>query len=214
MRAYLLGRVLKPMVFVLSLVPAVWCVWQVYLVFSGAPNDLGADPAKVIVHFNGEWALRFLILTMLITPLRQRLGLIELARVRRMLGLFTFFYALVHLVAYSVFLLELQFADIGNDIVKRPYITVGFIAFVLLLPLAITSNHYFIRKLKQRWRVLHQLVYVVAILAAVHVIWIAKSDYTQAFVYSSILLTLLLYRFVQRFVLPARSQGQNEAKTG
>ncbi len=205
MRALLLGRALKPTVFVLSLLPAAWCGWQIYLAFSGMPNDLGADPAKVIVHFNGEWALRFLILTLAVTPLRQGFGLAELARLRRMLGLFTFFYALLHLAAYCVFLLELQFADIGADIVKRPYITLGFAAFVLLVPLAITSNKLAIRKLKRRWQQLHRLVYLVAVLAAAHVIWLAKSDYTEAFVYSAILGALLLFRPIKQGVFKPRS---------
>jgi sulfoxide reductase heme-binding subunit YedZ len=188
------SRILKPLTFTLSLLPVIWCLYQIAALQQGQPHDLGADPGKAIVDFIGQWTLRFLILTLAITPVRKIFGIVILARARRMLGLFTFFYASLHLVSYLVFLLELRFTDLVTDVVKRPYITIGFCAFLLLVPLAVTSNQWMIRKLGQRWKALHKLVYLIAILAIVHLVWLTKTDYQQAFFYGLIMACLLGYR--------------------
>lgn len=203
-------RWLKPGTFVLSLLPFCWCLYQVFLLYQGQSHSLGADPGKVIVHFNGVWALRFLILTLMITPIRQLFFLPWVMRIRRMLGLFTFFYASLHFASYAVFLLELQFADILADVVKRPYITVGFTAFVLLIPLAVTSNRWMISRLRRRWKTLHKLVYLISILVIVHLAWLTKEDYQQVFFYGlsvAVLLAIRVYRsgwLTQSFLIPLR----------
>lgn len=213
MRRFLLGPALKPTIFLLAMAPFAWCAWQVWLLYNGQPGALGADPGKAIVLFNGEWALHLLIATLAVSPLRQWFKLPELARVRRMLGLFTFFYAAVHLAAYGTFLLGWELGAIGEDIVKRPYITVGFAAFLMLLPMAITSTNGMIKRLKKRWKQLHSLIYAVALLAAVHVIWIVRSDYTEAVIYTAALGVLVAARFIPqriqlfRTTLSARQAG-------
>lgn len=190
-------RWLKPITFVLGLAPFSWCLYEVFLLFQGQPHSLGADPGKVIVHFNGAWALRFLIMTLMVTPVRQLFSFPLVMRIRRMLGLFTFFYASLHVASYAVFLLELQFADIVADVIKRPYITVGFAAFSLLIPLAVTSNRWMIGRLKQRWKTLHKLVYPISILVIVHLTWLTKDDYQEVFFYGlaiAVLLGIRVYR--------------------
>ncbi len=201
---------LKPAVFLLSLVPFLWCLYQILLLQGQHPNALGADPGKAIVLFNGEWALRFLILTLAITPLRIYLSWPFVARLRRMLGLYAFFYASLHLSSYAVFLLELRFGDIVQDIVKRPYITVGFSAFLLMAPLALTSTTSMMKRLKSRWKSLHRLVYVIAVLAVIHLVWLTKSDYQEAVVYGSILSLLLAVRVYRRYV---RRSGMTASRT-
>jgi sulfoxide reductase heme-binding subunit YedZ len=185
---------IKPLTFFLGLVPIGLSVFQVYLLQSGGNHSLGADPGKELVLHQGEWAIRFLILALLVSPLRQLTGWSQLQRVRRMLGLFAFFYATLHLSAYLVFLLELDFVNLWADVVKRPYITVGFSAYVLLIPLAITSMDWMVRRLKRRWIQLHRAIYFIAILAVVHVTWLAKSSYAEAAAYGFIIAILLLAR--------------------
>jgi len=185
---------LKPLTFIVGSVPFAYILWQVYLLQTGAPNNLGADPGKEIVLHQGEWAIRFLLLTLLITPLRQITGWNSLQRVRRMLGLFTFFYASTHIAAYTVFLLELDFANLAADIQERPYITVGFAAYLLLVPLAVTSTHSMMRKLQKNWVLLHRAIYAIGILAVVHVAWLAKSSYAEAVAYGAIVALLLFFR--------------------
>lgn len=199
---------LKPLVFLLALIPAGYIILQVLLAFSGAPNALGPDPGRQIVLWNGVWALRFLLLTLTVTPARQLLGWSRLARYRRMLGLFAFFYACLHVASYLLFLLQLRFLELLDDVAKRPYITVGFVAFCGLLPLAATSNRWMMRRLKQRWQKLHRLVYAIAVLAIIHLLWLVRSDYAEVAAYGFILLLLLGYRaarsrWLQRW-LPAR----------
>ena len=185
---------LKPLTLLVSSIPFGYVLWQVYLLQTGAPNNLGADPGKEIVLHLGEWAIRFLLITLLITPLRQLTGWNSLQKVRRMLGLFTFFYASTHLLAYVVFLLELDFANLAADIQKRPYITVGFAAYVLLVPLAITSTNWMMRKLRKNWILLHRAIYGIGILAVIHVAWLAKSSYAEAVAYGAIVVLLLFLR--------------------
>lgn len=188
-------RLLKPATFILSLLPLTWIFYQVWLLQAGTSHDLGADPGKAIVLFFGEWTIRFLVITLALTPLRTLLEETWPIRVRRMLGLFTFFYASLHLVSYAVFLLELDLGNIARDLVKRPYISVGFAGWLLLLPLAVTSTNAMVRRLGRHWRSLHRLVYCVAVLAVLHVFWLAKSSYFDAFFYGSLLLFLLASRY-------------------
>ncbi len=196
------GKLLKPLTFLLCLLPLIWVLYQIGLLQQGSAHELGADPGKEIVQFLGEWALRFLILTLFVTPLRQLLKWAPVARIRRMLGLFTFFYAFVHLMSYFVFLLELNINDVLTDVIKRPYITIGFLAFLILLPLAITSNRWMIRRMKQRWKKLHQFVYLAAIMAVVHLVWLTRTDYTQAVIYSALVALLLLFRLYRAGIIP------------
>ena len=188
---------LKRLTFPVCLLPFGYVVWQVYLLQTSASNELGADPGKEIVLLQGEWAIRLLLLTLLITPLRRITGWNGLQKIRRMLGLFTFFYASTHLLAYVVFLLELDFANLGADIRKRPYITAGFLAYLLLIPLAVTSTNWMMRRLRKNWLMLHRAIYAIAILVVVHVTWLAKSSYAEAVVYGALVVLLLFLRVIQ-----------------
>ena len=192
----------KLLTFLLCLLPLEYSIYQVYQLQTGGANVLGADPAKELVLLQGEWAIRFLLLTLLVTPVRRLTGWRQAQKIRRMLGLFTFAYASIHLLAYLFLLLELDFGNLGADILKRPYITIGFTAYLLLVPLALTSNSFAIRLLRNRWALLHRLVYGVAILVVVHVTWLAKSSYSEAIAYGVIVTVLLLSRvFKDKFAL-------------
>ena len=189
-----LSCMIKGVTFLLCLIPSIYVSVQVYWLQAGMSHKLGADPGKELVLILGETTIRLLLLTLLITPLRRISGWKKLLTVRRMLGLFTFYYASLHMTGYLVLLLELNFGNLIADISKRPYITVGFCAYLLLIPLAITSTNRMMRLLRHRWVPLHRLVYVVAMLAVVHVIWLSKSSFLDAFVYGSAAATLLIYR--------------------
>ena len=179
------------MVWLLGLLPFVWLVW-------GAATDaLGANPAEYVIRATGDWTLRLLCLALAITPLRVQLALPELARFRRLLGLFTYFYVVLHLLCYSWLDMGFEVNDIVQDIVKRPFILVGFTAFVLLTPLAATSFNAAIRKLgAKRWQHLHKAVYGVAVLAVLHFFWMraGKNNFTEVAVYAGILVVLLGWR--------------------
>lgn len=181
-------KFVKPIVFVFCLVPLVWLLWLTL------HNGLGANPIEKITHYTGEWALRFLWLTLAITPLRKLFGWSVLVRFRRMLGLYTFFYACLHFLTYLVLDQFFDFGEIAADILKRPYITVGFAALVLLVPLAVTSTNKMIKRLGRRWKQLHQLVYVVAVLAVLHFLWLVKADTFEPLVYAVLLLALFSVR--------------------
>ena len=184
--------VIKPVLFIICLVPLVWLVW-------GAINDtLGANPVEVMTRETGEWVLRFLLITLSITPARKILNWPWLIKLRRMLGLFVFFYALMHFITYIWFDQFFDLNEIIKDIIKRPFITVGFAAFVLLIPLAATSNKIMIRRLKKNWAKLHKLVYIIAVLGVLHFVWLVKADYLQPIIYGLILLILLFYRAYQQ----------------
>ena len=191
-------RFLKPLLFVLALGPFAFTLLQIYLLLSGGEHQLGADPAKQLVHIQGEWTIRFLVMTLAISPIKQLFGWKQILRLRRMFGLFTFFYASMHLLSYVSFLLELDLGNLAEDLAKRPYITAGFTAYLLMLPLAITSNNYLVRKLRHRWAVLHRLIYPIAMLAILHLAWLSKDSYLQPFIYGSIVLLLLGYRLAKR----------------
>ena len=184
----------KPLVFVAGLAPLAWMICGALQLFGAS---LGADPVKKLEHECGKTALNFLLLTLSVTPLRTLAGLPQLLRLRRMLGLFTFFYAVVHFTVYLVLDLELNLRMVGADIVKRPYITVGFTALLLLVPLALTSTNGMMRRLGRRWQSLHRLIYVIAALAVWHFYWQVKRDVREPLLYLGILALLLGYRLVR-----------------
>ena len=170
------------------------------LAVDGYRDRLGANPIEVITHSTGTWTLVFLLITLGVTPLRRITGINALIKLRRMLGLFAFFYACLHFVTY--FWLD-QFFDwpaIVKDVIKRPFITVGFSAFVLLLPLAATSTNRMMRWMGgRRWQLLHRLVYVIAIGGVAHYLWLVKKDITQPLIYAAVLSLLLGYRLFYRW---------------
>lgn len=184
----------KVLTFLLSLGPAAYIGHEIWLATTGQPNGLGPDPGKAIEHFYGQWGLRFLLITLAVTPIRQTTGWTQVARLRRMLGLFAFFYIALHLVSYLVFLQQLNLNDVLHDIAKHPYVLVGFTAFCAMVPLAATSNDRMMRHLKQRWKTLHRLVYVIVVLGLVHLFWLTRSSYFEVFVYAGITVLLLGYR--------------------
>jgi methionine sulfoxide reductase heme-binding subunit len=184
----------KWLVYAIGLIPAI----SVFTL--GVLDQLGADPMRVLERELGEWALRFLIASLTVTPLRQLAG-INLLRYRRAIGLLAFYYVVLHLITYTVLDQGLDWAAIFADIVKRPYITVGMVSFLLLLPLALTSTNAAIRWLGgQRWVRLHKLVYVAAIGAAVHYVLLVKSWPLEPLIYAAIVAVLLGYRMARRFV--------------
>ena len=192
-RQALQHRSAKPVLWLLCLLPFAWLVW-------GAANDaLGANPAEYLIRATGDWTLRLLCLTLAVTPLRVMFGLPELARLRRLLGLFTYFYVVLHALCYSWLDMGFEWGEVAADIAKRPFILVGFSAFVLLTQLALTSFNRAIRWLgAKRWQWLHRLVYVVAVLAVLHFFWMraGKSNFAEVFVYASVILVLLAWRAV------------------
>ncbi|MDP6977427.1 MAG: protein-methionine-sulfoxide reductase heme-binding subunit MsrQ [Myxococcota bacterium] len=157
-------------------------------------DELGADPVEKVTHETGEWALRLLLLTLLVTPLRRFAGWSWLAPHRRTLGLYSFLYAALHFATYLVFDLGFDFTFLGEDIAERPYITVGFASFVILFALAATSSKGAIKQLKKRWTALHRLVYVAAIGGVVHFLWLVKADLREPLVYGAVLAAILAAR--------------------
>ncbi len=182
------------MVHGLALTPAAILAAQIREEFLTGSGGLGADPVAEIEHRLGLWALRLLMITLSITPLRQLTGQAVLVRFRRMLGLYVFFYATLHFSAYLVLDLRGYWTQIFEEIAKRPYITVGFAAWLLLVPLAITSTQAAIRRLGRNWARLHRLVYVIAVLAVLHFWWLVKSDVREPLLYAAILTVLLAWR--------------------
>ena len=194
MRKLLMHPLAKPVVFVLCLLPFAW------LFYGAFTNNLGANPAEYLIRATGDWTLRFLCIVLAVTPLRVLSSTPQLARFRRMLGLFVYFYGVLHLLSYSWFDMGFDVPDIANDIAKRPFILVGFSAFVLLTPLAATSFNRAIKALGgKRWQMLHKLVYLIAGLGLLHFFWMraGKNDFTEVFVYAAIIAVLLGWRVVQ-----------------
>ena len=194
MRKLLMHPLAKPVVFVLCLLPFAW------LFYGAFTNNLGANPAEYLIRATGDWTLRFLCIVLAVTPLRVLSSTPQLARFRRMLGLFVYFYVVLHLLSYSWFDMGFDVPDIANDIAKRPFILVGFSAFVLLTPLAATSFNRAIKALGgKRWQMLHKLVYLIAGLGLLHFFLIraGKNDFTEVFVYAAIIAVLLGWRVVQ-----------------
>ena len=182
------------LVFVLCLLPLAWLIWGI------VADQLGANPAEALLRATGDWTLRFLCIVLAVTPLRQALKLPALARFRRMLGLYAFFYAMLHLLCYAWFDMGLDWGEIVRDIPKRPFILVGFMALLLLAALSATSFNRAIKWLgAARWRALHQAVYGVAGLALLHFFWMraAKNNFAEVFVYAAIVALLMGWRVVQ-----------------
>ncbi|MDV0437405.1 protein-methionine-sulfoxide reductase heme-binding subunit MsrQ [Xanthomonas sacchari] len=184
----------KAVVHALALAPMAYLGWQFWQVWQTGSDALGADPVAEVEHRTGLWALRLLLLTLAITPLRQLTGQSALLRFRRMLGLYAFFYATVHLGAYLGLDLRGYWTQIFEEIVKRPYITVGFLAWLLLVPLAITSTQGWMRRLKRNWGKLHKAIYAIGVLAVLHFWWLVKSDIREPLLYAAILAVLLGWR--------------------
>ncbi len=186
-------RWLKPAVFVLCLVPLA------LLVARGLTNDLSANPVEFVIRYLGDWALRFLLLALAVTPVRLMTGWSGAARLRRMLGLFAFTYVVLHLLAYTGLDQGFDLVGLWNDVMKRIYITVGMAAFLMLLPLAITSTDAMIRRLGgARWRLLHRLAYPAGVLAVIHYFLMIKAGYQQPMIYAAILAVLLAVRVAKR----------------
>lgn len=184
-------KIIKAAVFILLLMPIFM------LVYFGFNDDLTAEPVEYILHYTGLWSLRILLLTLAMTPLKDITKQAIFLRLRRMIGLFVFFYVSLHLLVYTWLDLQFDFAHLWEDIVKRPYITVGFLAWVLLVPLAITSNKKMIRKLGKKWKTLHKSVYVITILACLHFLWLVKNDLLEPLIYAGISFVLLFYRLIR-----------------
>lgn len=204
MRGFLLGPVAKPAVFGLALLPFAW------LLFGAATDGLGPNPAEALIRSTGDWTLRFLCLVLAVTPLRVITGSAALARFRRMLGLFVYFYVALHLLSYSWLDMGFEIADIARDIAKRPFILVGFSAAVLLTALAATSFNRAVKAMgARRWQMLHRLVYLVALLALLHFFWMraGKNDFAEVAVYAAIVGLLLAWRIV-RAVWRVRATGR------
>ncbi|MCI0505231.1 MAG: sulfoxide reductase heme-binding subunit YedZ [Gammaproteobacteria bacterium] len=177
-------RYIKPAVFLICLIPLA------ILVCDAFHQALGANPVEKITHRTGDWSLRFLLITLAVTPLRKLFGWKSLMRYRRMLGLFAFFYVCLHFATYLVFDHFFDIGEMAKDIAKRPYITVGFTAFLLLIPLAVTSTGKMMKRLGRHWQRLHQLVYVSAVCGILHYLWLVKADLLQPLIYAVILLLL------------------------
>ena len=193
---WLSHRAAKPLGFVLATLPFVWLVWAAF------SNQLGANPAEALIRSLGDWTLRFLVLVLAITPLRVTAGWPALARLRRMVGLFVFFYASVHLLAYALFDMGFDVAGIAADVIKRPFILVGFLGWVLLLALAATSFNLAIRAMgAKRWQMLHRSVYLIAGLAVLHFFWMraGKNNFAEVGVYAAVLGSLLAWRVWRRW---------------
>ncbi|MBC7919025.1 MAG: sulfoxide reductase heme-binding subunit YedZ [Rhodoferax sp.] len=204
---WLLSAWAKPVLFVFALLPFAW------LVFAAFTDNLGANPAEALVRSTGDWTLRMLCVVLTVTPLRVIAKLPALARMRRMLGLFVYFYVCLHLFSYAWFDMGLEVEEIAKDIAKRPFILVGFSAFVLLTLLAATSFNRAIRLLgSKRWQALHRLVYAVAALGVLHFFWMraGKNDFAEVAIYAGIVTLLLGWRVFQRHKkkMPVTPLGQ------
>ena len=185
-------RLVKPSIFFMALIPFIWLLLKVF------QNDLGPDPAQALSIETGEWTLRFLLLTLAITPFRQIFRMVEIAKLRRMIGLFAFFYASIHFLSWMAFILGFRWLAIAEELVERPYITVGFLAYVILFLLGVTSTNSMVRRLGKNWKRLHKFVYAASILAIVHLLWILRTDVTEAVIYGVLLAILLGYRIFRK----------------
>lgn len=190
-------KLVKWSVFSLGLVPFL------ILLYGALSNTLGPDPADTLAAETGQWTFRFLLLSLSITPLRNIGGWPKLFPYRRTFGLFALFYASLHFLVYLLFLLQLRWSEISEDILERPYITVGFTAFLMLVALGVTSTKAMMKRMGRHWRQLHKLVYLINILGLIHLIWILRTDLTEAVFYASILLPLLAYRVYKFYIRKA-----------
>ncbi len=200
MPSLLANKWTKVPIFLLCLAPLGFLVWRTLT------GNLGANPVEFIQHATGDWTLRFLVFTLCITPLRKLLKLPDLIRFRRMLGLFGFFYACLHFLTYLGPDQSFDLAAMWKDVAKRPFITVGFAAFVLLIPLALTSTAGWIRRLGgRRWQLLHRAIYISAICGVIHYYWLVKSAVLRPLTYAAIVAVLLLWRLGDWFIRRSRT---------
>jgi len=192
LRAVLGARWCKPLVFLL-------CLWPLaYLLHGMFTDSLGANPIEVFTRASGEWALRLLLFTLLMTPLRKLTGVSRWLQLRRMLGLFAFFYVIVHFMSYLWLDQFFDWPEILADIVKRPFITAGMVAFLMLLPLALTSTNRMMRRLGRNWKRLHRLAWVAPAVGILHFFWLVKADLFEPILYTVIFLFLMLFRLPRR----------------
>ena len=188
-------QLLKPVVFIACLLPLIILGWQLYA------GQLGANPIDEVADSTGEWTLRFLLIALTVTPLKRLFGWTWTIRIRRMLGLYAFFYASLHLFAYLWLDQFFDWREVWLDILDRPFITLGMLAFVLLLPLVITSNNFMMRRLGRNWKRLHRLAYVIPALGVLHFWWLVKADVLEPLVYGVVLAMLLGSRIKAGFGL-------------
>ncbi len=184
-------KLAKAGVFCLCLLPFFFLLLRII------QNDMGPDPVQELSKETGEWTLRFLLIALSVTPLRQITGVVSIIRQRRMLGLFVLFYASCHFFVWMMFLLEFRWTVIFEEIVERPYITVGFSAYLILLALGVTSPKAMVRRLGKNWKKLHRLIYLAAILGVVHLLWILRLDIGEAILYGALVFLLLGFRLVR-----------------
>ncbi len=182
----------KPLLFLVCLIPFALLAWRTI------EGDLGANPVEYITRYTGDWTLRFLMITLALTPLRMLTGIGKLLRFRRMLGLYAFFYVCLHFATYLWLDRELDLSTVIIDVIKRPYITVGFTAFLLLIPMAITSTNKMIKRLGRNWAKLHKAIYIIGALGVLHYLWLVKADVREPIIYAVILIILLGFRAVKQ----------------
>ena len=182
-------KYLKVVVFTLSLIPIFYIIYQIL------NNQLGPEPIKDITHHTGKWTLYFIVITLAMTPLKKITKLNIWINYRRMFGLFIFFYASVHLMTYVGLDYRFDLESIGDDIIKKKYIFIGFSAWLLLIPLAITSNKRMMKILKNKWKKLHRLIYLISLCGAIHYLWLVKRDLTEPLIFLTVILILLALRF-------------------
>ena len=214
MRALLVSKWTKVAVFLICLIPFADLLWRFIT------GNLGINPVETLQHGTGDWTLRFIVFTLCITPLRKLLKLPDLIRFRRMLGLFAFFYVCLHFLTYLGPDQSFDLAGMWKDVAKRPFLTVGFTAFVLLIPLAVTSTAGWIRRLGgKRWQMLHRSIYVAAVCGVIHYYWLVKSDVRKPVFYGALVAILLLWRlgdwfFKRRSQAPARMAAPSVSVNG
>ena len=180
---------LKVVIFTLSLVPIFYIIYQILT------NQLGPEPIKDITHHTGKWTLYFIVITLAMTPLKKITKLNIWINYRRMFGLFIFFYASIHLMTYVGLDYRFALTSIGNDIIKKKYIFIGFSAWLLLIPLAVTSNKQMMKVLKDKWKKLHRLIYLISLFGVIHYLWLVKRDLTEPLIFLMVILILLAFRF-------------------
>ena len=181
-------KYLKGVIFIISLLPLFFIIYQIIT------DQLGPEPVKDITHHTGKWTLYFIVITLAMTPLKKTTKLNIWINYRRMFGLFIFFYASLHLMTYVGLDYRFDLASIGDDIIKKKYIFIGFSAWLLLIPLAITSNKRMIKVLKDKWKKLHRLIYLISLFGAIHYLWLVKRDLTEPLIFLGIIIILLLTR--------------------
>jgi methionine sulfoxide reductase heme-binding subunit len=216
----LLGNILsspwtKTIVFAACLVPFVLLAWPFYkLLTTGNAPELTANPVEYITHYTGTWTIRFLLITLSITPLRKIFNQPRLVRYRRMLGLFAFFYVCLHFMTWFILDKSFSLSDMWADVLKRRFITVGMLGFAMLLPLAITSTAGWVRRLGfGNWQRLHRLIYFAALAGVIHYMWLVKSDERLPLMYGAMLTVLMLYRFFMWKQAPKRAPALPAART-